>query len=248
MDVEIKRDGLILRGLLETPGTDKYDIAILMHGFTGDLGYRKTDLLAQVVQRLHEDGIATIRFDFNGHGKSDGRFQDMTILNEISDGNAILTFTRKLPHIVNIFLIGHSQGGVVASMLAGNYLEYISKLVLLAPAATLKDDALKGDLQGVTYQPNHIPDALPTQKGQIVGGFYLRTAQTMPIYEVAKQYKGPVCLIHGDADTVVDKKASERYQEVYENSELHIVVGGSHQFKGAARPQALQLMTDFLKN
>lgn len=247
MNVEIKRDGLILRGLLEAPSTNEYDIAILMHGFTGDLGYKKTDLLAQVAQRLHEYGIATIRFDFNGHGKSDGRFQDMTVSNEVADGNAILTYTRKLPHVRKIYLIGHSQGGVVASMLAGYYPEYISKLVLLAPAATLKEDAQNGELQGTTYRPHHIPDTLPTKKHLIVGGFYLRTAQMLPIYEVAQQYTGPVCLIHGDADTVVNKKASERYHDVYQNSELHIVSGGSHQFKGAARSQALQVMTIFLE-
>lgn len=44
MNVEVKRDGLILRGLLETSDTDEYDIAILMHGFTGNLGYQKTGL------------------------------------------------------------------------------------------------------------------------------------------------------------------------------------------------------------
>ncbi len=248
MNVEVKRDGLILRGLLETPDTDEYDIAILMHGFTGNLGYQKTDLLEQVAKKLHEQGIATIRFDFNGHGKSDGQFQDMTVLNEIADGSAILTFTRNLPHVRKIYLIGHSQGGVVASMLAGYYPEYISKLALLAPAATLKEDAQKGDLQGTAYNPNQIPDTLPIKKGLMVGGFYLRTAQTLPIYEVAKQYTGPVCLIHGDADTVVNKKASERYHQVYQNSELHIVEGGSHRFEYKARKQALQAVTDFFKN
>ncbi len=40
METTIKRDGLNLHGLLE--GTDKIEndtIAILMHGFKGDLGY-----------------------------------------------------------------------------------------------------------------------------------------------------------------------------------------------------------------
>ena len=36
MNVEVKRDGLTLRGELVVPEKDSYDIAILMHGFTGN--------------------------------------------------------------------------------------------------------------------------------------------------------------------------------------------------------------------
>ena len=36
MNVELKRDGLTLRGELLLPEKDSYDIAILMHGFTGN--------------------------------------------------------------------------------------------------------------------------------------------------------------------------------------------------------------------
>ncbi|WP_412989629.1 alpha/beta hydrolase [Pediococcus siamensis] len=247
MDVEIKRDGLTLHGLLETPAAKTYDIAVLMHGFTGNLGYDKTDLLAEVARTLQAQGLATIRFDFNGCGKSDGRFQDMTIPSEIADGKAILDYTRKLPHIRHIYLVGHSQGGVVASMLAGYYPEVITRLVLLAPAATLKDDALKGNLMGVTYNPKKIPETLNLREDVVVGGFYLRTAQMLPIYEVAQRYRGPVCVIHGDADTVVDKIASKRYHAVYDDSELHIIAHGTHQFQEAARPQVLRIVSDFLQ-
>ena len=46
MEITIKRDGLNLHGLLE--GTDKIEndaIAILMHGFKGDLGYDDSKIL-----------------------------------------------------------------------------------------------------------------------------------------------------------------------------------------------------------
>lgn len=38
-----------------------------------------------IASDLLSDGIGVVRFDFNGHGKSEGRFQDMTVLNEIED-------------------------------------------------------------------------------------------------------------------------------------------------------------------
>ena len=247
MDVEIKRDGFTLRGTLTKPNSAKFDLVILMHGFTSNRGVEPDQLLYQLAHRFADKGLATLRFDFNGHGTSDGKFVDMTVLNEIGDGKAILDYARQITGVEKIYLLGHSQGGVVASMLAGYYHDKIDKLVLLAPAATLKDDALKGDTQGYTYDPNNIPDELPIKKGLTLGGFYLRTAQTLPIYEVAKEYRGPVCLIHGTDDTVVNNIASKRYHDVYTNNQLHLVEGADHGFNSDdARKQALDLATEFL--
>lgn len=246
MDVEIKRDGLTLRGTLVKPQTEEFNLVVLMHGFTSNRGIDPDQLLYQLAQRFEAEGMATLRFDFNGHGQSDGRFQDMTVLNEISDGKAILDYARSIKGVKKLYLLGHSQGGVVASMIAGYYHDKIDKLALLAPAATLKDDALKGNTQGYTYDPQNIPDTLPIKKGLTLGGFYLRTAQTLPIYDVAKEYQGPVCLLHGLKDTVVDKIASTRYDDVYQNDQLHLLDDADHGFSiGNSRQEALNITTEF---
>lgn len=133
----------------------------------------------------------------------------MTVVNEIADAKAVLDKALAWCYS-RIVLAGHSQGGVVASMLAGYYPDVIDQLVLMAPAATLKMDAQQGVLQGATYDPQHIPAYLDIRDGLKVGGFYLRTAQQLPIYEVAQQYAGPVTLIHGTADQVVSPRAFEK--------------------------------------
>lgn len=249
MEVEIKRDGLTLRGTLEKPQAKEFDLVILMHGFTSDRGVKPDQLLYQLAQRLGTEGLATLRCDFNGHGTSDGKFSDMTVLNEIADGKAILDYARKIEGVQKIYLLGHSQGGVVASMLAGYYHDKIAKVVLMAPAATLKDDALKGSTQGYTYDPQNIPDELPIKKGLTLGGFYLRTAQTLPIYEVASQYTGPVCLIHGLKDTIVNNIASKRYDQSYANDELHLLDEADHGFTlGNSRQEAIDIASKFLAN
>lgn len=61
---------------------EKVPIAIIMHGFTGNKEGRMLKLIADSLQN---HGIASIRFDFNGHGQSEGRFEDMTVPNEIED-------------------------------------------------------------------------------------------------------------------------------------------------------------------
>lgn len=246
MEVTIKRAGLNLYGLLEGTTTLENDsIAILMHGFKGDLGYDETKILPVLAHALNKAGLPTLRFDFDGCGKSDGRFEDMTVASEILDGMKVIDFVRQKVKAKHIYLVGHSQGGVVASMLAAYYRDIIEKLVLLAPAATLKSDALKGVCQGSTYDPNHIPDIVEVG-GFKVGGDYFRLAQLLPIYETAQHYGGPVLLIHGTADQVVSPEASRKYHVILPDSELHLIDGEGHMFDGPNRPEVVKLVTNFL--
>lgn len=217
-------------------------MAIIFHGFTAN---RNTSLLKEITNSLRDENIASVRFDFNGHGDSDGKFENMTVLNEIEDANAILNYVKTDPHVRNIYLVGHSQGGVVTSMLAGLYPNLIKKVVLPAPAATLKSDALKGNTQGITFNPDHIPDRLPF-KDLTLGGFYLRIAQQLPIYEVSAQFTKPVCLIHGTDDTVVSPNASKKYDQIYQNSNLHLIEGADHYFSDNYQKNAVNLTADFL--
>ena len=242
--ITLERDGLQLVGTREEPFGEIYDMAIIFHGFTAN---RNTSLLREIANSLRDENIASVRFDFNGHGDSDGKFENITVLNEIEDANAILNYVKTDPHVRNIYLVGHSQGGVVASMLAGLYPDLIKKVVLLAPAATLKGDALEGNTQGVTYNPDHIPDRLPF-KDLTLGGFYLRIAQQLPIYEVSAQFTKPVCLIHGTDDTVVSPNASKKYDQIYQNSTLHLIEGADHCFSDSYQKNAVNLTTDFLQN
>lgn len=244
MNVEITRDGLTLRGLFNKPDKKEFDLVIIMHGFTG----RKDEkLISDIANNFDEKGLATLRFDFNGHGESDGKFEDMTVLNEIGDAKAILDYARTITGVRHIYLLGHSQGGVVASILAGYYPDIIDKLILMSPAATLKDDAKKGNLQGNKYDPEHIPDTVHFSDDKTVGGFYLRTNKSLPIYEIAKLYTGPVCLIHGTEDKIVNEIASERYSDTYANSELHLVLNADHTYTvGDTEQKAIKIAADFL--
>lgn len=65
---------------------DQCPMVILMHGIFSSKDYGP---MPQLAKGLAEAGIASIRFDFNGHGKSEGRKQDMTIEKEIADARAI---------------------------------------------------------------------------------------------------------------------------------------------------------------
>lgn len=246
MEVRIQRDNLQLYGLLEgTETLENETVAILMHGFKGDLGYDDTKILPTLAHALNQAGLPTLRFDFDGCGKSTGKFENMTVLSELLDGMKVIEFIRRKVKAKHIYLVGHSQGGVVASMLAAYYHDVIDKLVLIAPAATLKDDARKGICQGNTYDPNHIPEYVLVD-GFKVGGDYFRTAQLLPIYETAQHFAGPTLLIHGTADQVVAPKASKKYHAVMPQSDLHLIAGEGHMFNGKNRAEVIKLVINFL--
>ncbi|MCX2186356.1 MULTISPECIES: alpha/beta hydrolase [Limosilactobacillus] len=246
MEITIERDGLKLYGLLEGTTTLENDrVVILMHGFKGDLGYDENKILPVVAHALNQAGLPTLRFDFAGCGKSDGKFEDMTVLSELLDGMKVIDFVRQTVKAKHIYLFGHSQGGVVASMLAAYYRDVIEKLVLLATAVTLKDDALVGECQGSRYDPNHIPEFVMVG-GFKVGGDYFRTAQLLPIYETAQHFAGPALLIHGTADQIVSPEATRKYHVIMPQSVLHLIDGEGHMFNGPHRPEVVKLVTDFL--
>ncbi|WP_066022043.1 MULTISPECIES: alpha/beta hydrolase family protein [Clostridium] len=242
--VKIKRAGLNLIGTLEKPELkegEKCPLVIIMHGFTDD---RQKPVVFNMAQELLKYGIASVRFDFNGHGESEGRFEDMTVMNELEDAREILRYTKSLDFVENISIFGHSQGGVIAGMIAGCYPNEINCIVQMAPAATLKDDAIIGTLMGTQYDPDNIPEYVNFWDKHL-SSLYFSIAQCLPIYEMSSKYKGPVCLIHGTGDNIVSYNASKKYHEVYDNSQLHLIEGQDHWFT-TALDETLVLAKEFI--
>lgn len=223
----------LLSAIVQTPElktNEKCQMVILCHGFGGtkDENGGMMKAFADTLQTL---GYATIRFDFNGHGESEGRFQDMTVLNEIEDLKCVYNYASKLDFVAGISFVGHSQGGVVVSMTAGEMgADKVRRVVLLAPAAVLRDDALRGNTFGKFYDPINPPAEIPLHGNQILGGEYVRTARDLKIYDVACQYTGPVCLIHGTDDRIAPYSYGERYDRQYQNSEFHLLDLDDHGF------------------
>lgn len=209
---------------------DKMPLVIICHGFSDNCN---SGLLKDIADDLQTDGIASLRFDFNGHGRSEGRFQDMTVPNEIADLKNVIAWAQGQPWVGSISLLGHSQGGVVASMTAGELSDKVIKsLVLMAPAAVLRDDALRGNTMGAMYDPwNITANYVQLPFGDLkLGRKYIEAAVTLPIYETALNYTGPVLIIHGTHDRVVPYTYGERYDHGYKNSSIELIPGEDHGF------------------
>lgn len=206
----------------------KCPLVMLLHGFGGSKEGPMFDFIADSLAKY---GIASIRFDFNGHGQSDGEFKDMTVPNEIADAQKVYEYVKTLPYVSKIGVLGHSQGGVVASMLAGNLgKKNIKAVVLMAPAAVLRDDAIRGNTMGKSYDPLNPPETVELFGRIKLGRQYIKTAFSLPIYETAVKYQGPALILHGTADRVVPYTYGERYHQIWKKSYIEIMQGCDHGF------------------
>ena len=181
------------------PATDRCPMVILMHGIFSSKDFVPMPALSRSLARA---GIASVRFDFNGHGRSEGRMRDMTVEREIADAMAVWDYVKALPYVERIGFLGHSQGGVIASMAAGRIAagggRVPDALVLIAPGAVIKE-ACQG------------------------GKFF------NAIYGTASAYAGPVLILHGTRDSIVPLWCSEKYLETYgETAILRMVEGENH--------------------
>ncbi len=224
-----------LKALIQKPELqqgEKCPMVIFCHGFSGT---KDGPLFELVADTLQAHGIASIRFDFNGHGESEGEFKDMTVPNEIEDAKKVVEYVRDLKYVSTIAIGGHSQGGVVAAMTAGQLSEELGEpafkaVALMAPAAVLRDDAIRGSTMGKQYDPFDPGEYVELWGGLKLGGEYIRTSFSLPIYETAAKYQGPALIIHGNGDRVVPYTYGERFHQIWPKSELVIQEYFDHGF------------------
>ena len=94
------------------------------------LGHKPFFVLADY---LTHHGIAVLRYDDRGVGKSGGKFSLATTHDFATDASAAVDFLKTLPNIdtSKIGLIGHSEGGIIAPIVASERKD-IAFIVLMA--------------------------------------------------------------------------------------------------------------------
>lgn len=248
--VSIDGDHGKLSALIQKPELkpgEKCPMVIFCHGFSGN---KNGPLFELICDTLQQHGIASIRFDFNGHGESEGEFKDMTVPNEIEDAKKVVAYVRDLRYVSDLAIVGHSQGGVVSAMTAGQLSEELGEpafkaVGLMAPAAVLRDDAIKGNTMGKMYDPFDPGEYIELFGGLKLGGNYIKTAFTLPIYETAAKYQGPAIIVHGNGDRVVPYTYGERFHHIWPKSEYYMMEYYDHGFSQNVY-RATDLVAQFL--
>jgi hypothetical protein len=145
------------------------------------VGHRPFLVLAD---HLTRKGVAVLRFDKRGIGKSTGDFASATMEDFTGDTQAALAYlnTRKEIDAKKIGLIGHSEGGLIAPMVATNS-PAVAWIVLLAAPGLKGEDVL-------LLQSELILRAAGVNDGEVA-----RTlAFNKQTYAIVRQEKDPVAL------------------------------------------------------
>ncbi len=117
-------------------------IAVLLHSL-GEHGGR----YEAAAEKLSSAGYAVYRFDFRGHGRSDGPRGDVQSFQDyLSDVDTVVEHARKAFPALPLFLIGHSMGGLVAAAYAAEHPGKVDGEVTAGAAVRLMPalDFLKG--------------------------------------------------------------------------------------------------------
>jgi len=122
-----------LNGILSYPTEgDNFPVAILIAG-SGNLDMDETiadhKIFFVISDYLVKKGIAVLRYDKRGSGKSTGRFDLATTEDFASDVEAVIEYLKTKPFLnkQKIGVIGHSEGGEISFMLGAkrNDISYI---------------------------------------------------------------------------------------------------------------------------
>jgi len=141
---ENTEDEILLSGTLTIPkGIDDFPIVVLISGSgvqnrdSEIFGHRPFLVLSDY---LSKNGIAVLRFDERGVGKSEGTFKTATTFDFAKDVISAVNYIKKRNDINynRIGLVGHSEGGLTASIVASK-LKEIDFIVLLASPAIRGD-------------------------------------------------------------------------------------------------------------
>lgn len=211
-----------------------------------------TDAYRLLAQALLDQGIATLRADKRGIGQSTGDANAVTIALYAQDAGKWIATAKDRTALPCVWLIGHSEGGLVALELASAR-DDICGLVLLAapgrpisqilleqlrnvPALVPHKDALEKAMvsliAGIPVPPQQLPGPLIAIFAPPVQPFLMDLFAITPT-EQARDIALPTLVVQGTADLQIAPADARALVEALPDGELFEVDGMTHVLKEA---------------
>ncbi len=227
----------------------KHKAILLIHGFAG--GIYDVEALANTLEYNRNFDVFT--FTLPGH--------DHIFNNKITKEDWLKAAENQIKDLImhgykDIYLIGQSMGGLIASYLAVKY-KQVKKLVL-ASAAFQYLQCADGNINVVeslkitpniikTYNPNDIINRVVSQPVTAYKQFMDLTAM---LQNIPSQITIPTLVIHGTSDDIVPADSSKKIYQLInnKNKELVLLEGYSHDlFRGDKKDKPIRAVEIFLK-
>lgn len=213
-------DDIRLHAKLDRPeGLEKTLLCIVVHGLTGHM---EEPHLCAVSETMNDLGIATLRVELYGHGQSDGAFEDHDLAKWLHNLDTVTDYAKSLDFVTDLYLCGHSQGGLAVVIQAGRRPEEYKAILPLAPALMIPRLAKQ-------FPEDEIPDCFYFHEQRIAQGYILAN-RALDVDAAIRNYHGPVLLVQGMADTTIVPQDTVDAAKVYENATLVTIDGDTHCF------------------
>ncbi len=236
-----------LCGLFSGPRDKQKTILLMAHGLSIN---KDNPFFLALSENLASRGLASFRFDFSGHGESEGKFENITLTQAIDDLLHAFAYLKSTSH-QKIGLLGESFGGA-ASLLAAPSLKKLSFLILKSPVS----DYLKKEQQA--RSPSEL------ENWQKTGFRYYQTGRGQKLklnyafFEDLRRHHGyltapkidvPTLIVHGDRDEIVSSQQSIKTSRLIPHCRLHLIKGADHRYSQPDHFQeCLSTISQFILN
>ncbi len=227
-------DTLRLAGIWHFPKNKTKKAVILAHGITVDKD--EDGVFIKLANSLEKAGFAVMRFDFRGHGESDGKSIDMTVSGEMLDLEAVMAYVRKQGYL-DVGLLGASFGGGSSTLYASEHQKDIACLCLWNPVLNYDHTFLNPTLPWIKAKKAHMQKdihekgwtTLGSRKFVIGKVLFDEMAKYKP-YDALQIIKLPTAIIHGTRDTKVPYEDSKKYVSSLQSGSLITIEDAEHGF------------------
>lgn len=233
-------------GILSNPTLGKEKpIIILCHGFSSSKDSRTYKKLEEM---LNNHQISTFRFDFFGHGESEGKFEDITISEAVDDILNAISFLKKQGYS-KIGLIGSSFGGI-SSIMAASKTKDLFVLALKSPVSNYKEIemATKTEKQLKEWRGKGYTYYISGDGRKLKLNYtFFEDFESNNGYEAARKIKIPTLIVHGDEDESVPIEQSRKTANLIQDCKLEIIEGADHRYSNSEDfEKMLSLISSFV--
>jgi len=190
-----------------------FPVVLFFHGLGGNkVGSFRC--LANLADKLTSYGIATVRFDFRGHGDSDGTFSSATLHRCIEDAFSVYEWVKSYPFFATSCLgfFGRSFGGLLSIIMAR--MCHVRVVVVHAPPFSI-DPYLQ------PAHPSHLEerDHRLFFYGEPLALSFLDELKAVHMQEKVEAI-GDIPFLHisGGKDLVVNHDHTDKYREARKNA------------------------------
>ena len=192
---------------------------IFLGGFRSDMMGTKAEFLSDLCEKQKR---SYLRFDYSGHGQSEGQFDDFVLSDWLQDVEDIIAYLQ----IKQPILVGSSMGGWLSLRYLQQYPEQVGAFIGIAAAPDFTrwmEEAMTPAQQKELKNQGDI--LVPNDYGEpyIITQKLIEDGQTHFKKDVQLDFDGKVRLLQGMKDTDVPWQTAEEIKQFFSKANVEII-------------------------